>query len=176
MKDLRPISLCNVVYKILAKTLANRLQKILPKCISGEQAGFVSGRSIVDNVLIASEIIHHLRCKTGGKKGEATLKIDIRKAYDKVEWNYLLAILERMRFASQWITWMKMCFTTINYSILMNDDRIGPIYPSRGLRQGDPLSSYLFIICTEGLTALIKHAESRGVIHDVKICRRVICI
>lgn len=87
MRDLRPISLCNVVYKISTKTLANRLQQVLSKCISEEQAGFVSGRSIVDNVLVASEIIHHLRCKTSVKRGEAALKIDISKAYDRVEWS-----------------------------------------------------------------------------------------
>lgn len=65
-----------------------------------------------------------------------------------------------------------MCITTVNYSIMMNNDRVGPIFPSRGLKQGDPLSSYLFIICAEGLTSLIKHAERRGLIHGVQVCRR----
>lgn len=110
MRDLRPISLCNVVYKILAETLAKRLQKVLSKCVSNEQASFVSGRSIIDNVLVASEIIHHLRCKTRGKKGDAALKIDISKAYDRVEWSYLLSILDRMGFSNRWISWMKMCY------------------------------------------------------------------
>lgn len=69
MRDLRPISLCSVVYTILAKTLANRLQRVLSKCIFEEQSGFVSGRSVLDNVSVVSEIIHHLKCKTGGRKG-----------------------------------------------------------------------------------------------------------
>lgn len=65
-----------------------------------------------------------------------------------------------------------MCIIMVNYSILMNDDRVGPIFPSRGLRQGDPLSPYLFIICAEGLTSLIKQAARRGFIHGVQVCRR----
>jgi hypothetical protein len=96
MKDLRPISLCNVIYKILAKVLANRLQMVLDKCISKEQSSFVAGRSITDNVLMASEITQYLKCKTRGNKGEASLKIDISKAYDRVNWNYLFCIMEKM--------------------------------------------------------------------------------
>lgn len=79
MKDLRPISLCNVAYKILAKTLANRLARVIPKCVSEEQAGFVAGRSIIDSALIASEVVHYLKCKRSGRRGEAALKIDIRR-------------------------------------------------------------------------------------------------
>jgi hypothetical protein len=172
MKDLRPISLCNVVYKILAKTLANRLQKVLDKCISDEQSGFVAGRSITDNVLIASEIIHYLKCKTRGNKGEAALKIDISKAYDRVDWSYLFGVMEKMGFDTIWIRWMRMCVTNISYHVLVNDERIGPITPGRGLRQGDPLSPYLFIICAEGMTALLKQAESNGSLHGIKVCRR----
>lgn len=77
-----------------------------------------------------------------------------------------------MGFDSQWIAWMKMCVTSVTYSILVNDDRIGPVIPSRGFRLGDPLSPYLFILCAKGLSALIKQAESRGIIHGVEICRR----
>jgi hypothetical protein len=172
MKDLRPISLCNVVYKILAKTLANRLQKVLDKCISDEQSGFVAGRSITDNVLIASEIIHYLKCKTRGNKGEAALKIDISKAYDRVDWSYLFGVMEKMGFDTIWIRWMRMCVTNISYHVLVNDERIGPITPGRGLRQGDPLSPYLFILCAEGMTALLKQAESNGSLHGIKVCRR----
>lgn len=84
MKDLRPISLCNMAYKILSKALANRLALIISKCISKEQSAFVAGRSILDNALIASEIVHYLKCKRGGRMGEAALKIDISKAYDRV--------------------------------------------------------------------------------------------
>ena len=85
MKDYKPIALCNVNYKILAKVLANRLKKLLPQIISHEQAAFVSGRSITDNVLVAFEIIHHMKRKNKGKQGDVVFKIDISKAYDKID-------------------------------------------------------------------------------------------
>ena len=83
MKDYRPIALCNVNYKILAKVLENRMKKLLPRIISLEQFAFVSRRSITDNVLVEFEIIHHMKRKSKGKKGDVAFKIDISKVYDK---------------------------------------------------------------------------------------------
>lgn len=77
MSDIRPISLCNILYKIISKVLANRLKPILPKIISKEQSAFVEDRSILDNVLLASKVIHHMRSKRKGKVAELTLKVDI---------------------------------------------------------------------------------------------------
>ena len=85
MKDYRPIALCNVNYKILAKVLANRMKKLLPRIISHEQSAFVSRRSITDNILVAFEIIHHMKRKSKGKKGDVAFKIYISKAYDKID-------------------------------------------------------------------------------------------
>jgi hypothetical protein len=101
MKDLRPISLCNVLYKMVSKLLANRLKECLEKCVSEEQSAFIEGRSILDNALIAIEVIHALKRKTRGGKGELALKIDISKAYDKVDWGFMRGMLERLGFASQ---------------------------------------------------------------------------
>jgi hypothetical protein len=98
MKDLRPISLCNVLYKIISKVLANRLKPLLTRYISIEQSAFVEGRSILDNVMVAMETIHHMKSKTKGKVGEVALKIDISKAYDIVDWNYLMNVMIRMGF------------------------------------------------------------------------------
>jgi hypothetical protein len=96
MKDLRPISLCNVLYKMVSKLLANRLKGCLEKCVSEEQSTFIEGRSILDNALSAIEVIHALKRKTRGRKGELTLKIDISKAYDKVDWGFIRGMLERL--------------------------------------------------------------------------------
>jgi hypothetical protein len=96
MKDFRQISLCNVLYKMISKMLANRLKGYLEKCVSEEQSAFVEGRSILDNALIAIEVIHSLKRKTRGRKGELTLKIDISKAYDKVDWGFMRGMLERL--------------------------------------------------------------------------------
>ena len=99
MKDLRPIALCNVAYKIMAKVLVNRLKETLPLIISDAQSGFVPGRSICDNVLAAFEVIHYMKRKTKGKRGNVALKIDISKAYDRINWKYLEATMRKLGFA-----------------------------------------------------------------------------
>ncbi|GAU24827.1 hypothetical protein TSUD_157400 [Trifolium subterraneum] len=109
MKDLRPISLCNVLYKMIAKVLANRLRCCIDKCVSQEQSAFVEGRSILDNALIATKVIHALKRKTQGRKCELTLKIDISKAYDKVDWGFLRRVMTKMGFTDVWIRWVMMC-------------------------------------------------------------------
>ncbi|PNX80358.1 ribonuclease H, partial [Trifolium pratense] len=171
MKDMRPISLCNVLYKMVSKLLANRLKECLDRCVSEEQSAFVEGRSIVDNALIAIEVIHALKRRTRGRKGELALKIDISKAYDKVDWGFMRGMLERLGFANKWIHWMMLCVSSVNYSVLVNFEKVGPIFPGRGLRQGDPLSPYLFILVTEGLTTLIKNSVAKGDLHGIQICR-----
>ncbi|GAU50953.1 hypothetical protein TSUD_411410 [Trifolium subterraneum] len=156
---------------MISKVLANRLKCCLDKCVSQEQSTFVKGRSILDNALIATEGIHALMRKTKGRRGELTLKIDISKTYDKVDWGFLRGVMTRMGFTDVWIRWVMMCVSSVNYSVMMNSDRVGPISPGRGLRQGDPLSLYLFILVTECLTALIHQAVGRGDLHGVRICR-----
>ncbi|GAU42304.1 hypothetical protein TSUD_136900 [Trifolium subterraneum] len=152
------------------EVLANRLKTCLGKCVSEEQSAFVQGRSILDNALIAIEIIHYLKRKSKGAKGELALKIDISKAYDKVEWRFLKGVLMRMRFSEKLVHWMMLCVSSINYSQFVNFDKIGMIHLGRGLRQGDPLSPYLFILLAEVLTSLIKKAMDCGDLHGVKIC------
>ncbi|XP_074375304.1 uncharacterized protein LOC141717092 [Apium graveolens] len=117
IKDLRPIALCNVLYKIVAKVLANRLQKILPVMISEEQSAFVPGRNITDNVLVAFELIHYMKRKFSGQDGEVALKLDISKAYDRVCWDYLRSRMVAMGFSQKWIRWMMLCVTSVSYSI-----------------------------------------------------------
>ena len=84
----RPISLCNLLYKIVSKTIANQLKKILPKLVSETQSAFMSDRLISDNISVAFETLHHLKNKRKGKSGYMALKLDISKAYDRVEWDF----------------------------------------------------------------------------------------
>jgi len=125
----------------------------------------------MDNALTAFEILHHMRCKTKGKIGEVALKLDISKAFDSVSWLYLQAILDKMGFCTRWVSWMMMCITSVEYHVIFNGDRIGPITPKRGLWQGCPLSPYLYIICDEGLSTIIKNRELRGQLHGNRVCR-----
>ena len=176
MKDLRPIALCHVVYKIMAKVLANQLKRIMSILISNAQSAFVTVRSICDNILAAFEVIHYMKRKTKGKKGSVALKLDISKAYDRISWRYLEVVMRRMGFVSHFIDMIMLCVTTVQYRVPINGELVGPISPGRGLRQGDPLSPYLFIICSEGLSALLKEAEARGDFHGCRISRGAPCI
>jgi len=89
MNDWRPIALCNVLYKLVAKVLANTLKSVLHKCISDNQSASVPGRSILDNVMIAIEVVHHMKISKRSRDKNVALKMDISKAYDHIYWLYL---------------------------------------------------------------------------------------
>ena len=129
------------------------------------------GRAITDNILISTEIVHYLKRKQQGKVGVTTLKIDMSKAYDHVEWNFLKFMMLWMGFAEGWVELIILCVSTVSYQVIRNGVEVGPIIPSRGFRQGDPLSPYLFIICVEVLSSLIRNRERAGLIHGVKVAR-----
>jgi ribonuclease HI len=170
--EFRPISLCNVIYKLVSKVVANRLKIILPHIISDSQSAFVPGRLITDNVLVAFETLHHMHTTKMGRDGAMALKLDMSKAYDRVEWAYLESIMRKMGFHPRWVSIIMQCISTVSYSLLVNGEPHGYLKPSRGLRQGDPLSPYLFLLCAEGLHSLISQASVQGEMQGVALCRR----
>lgn len=108
-KDFRLISLCNVMYKLISKTIANRLKKILPKLVFESQSAFMSNRLITDNIIVVFETLHHLKNKRQGKTGFMALKLDMSKAYDRVEWVFLEIIMKKLGFDDKWIAFISTC-------------------------------------------------------------------
>jgi hypothetical protein len=166
--DYRLISLCNVTLKIITKTIANRLKTILPDITSPNQSAFVQGRLISDNTLIAHEIFNFFS-HSSSKKGYVGIKTDMAKAYDRVEWDFLRATMDSMGFPHNISNIIMKCVSTVTFAILINGSASQSFSPQRGLRQGDPLSPYLFILCADILSGLITKAQLNKDIKGVKI-------
>ncbi|KAL0408606.1 UNVERIFIED_CONTAM: putative ribonuclease H protein [Sesamum radiatum] len=178
VEQFRPISLCNTIYKVISKILANKLKPHLEKIISPFQMAFVPGRNINENSIMSQEIMHYLHNKRG-KNGYMAIKIDLSKAYDRVEWPVLLSLLKATGVCETFVNWISQCISSASFSILINVSHqlaslsasFDYFRPSRGIRQGDPLSPYLFIIYAEFLSRLLIHEESLGNLKGVKVCR-----
>ncbi|PWA72453.1 RNA-directed DNA polymerase, eukaryota, Reverse transcriptase zinc-binding domain protein [Artemisia annua] len=158
--DFRPIACCNVVYKCISKILTNRFKEILKTLVNLNQSAFIEGRLIQDNILITQELLKGYDRKSGPKR--CCLKIDIAKAYDTVEWNFLRVILEKFGFHRKMVHWIMVCVSYAKFSICLNGERKGYFKSGRGLRQGDPISPYLFTLVMEVFTLLMKRNAQQG--------------
>lgn len=169
LSDFRPISLCNVVYKIASKVISNRLKSCLPLLISETQSAFTPGRLISDNIMMAYEIFHSMK-NNPSRSGSMAIKVDMSKAYDRVEWEFLQKIMLKFGFDRRWVNVIMSMVESTTFSFVINGAPSGFVRPSRGLRQGDPLSPYLFLFVTEGLIGLLKKAEISGYLTGHKTC------
>jgi hypothetical protein len=166
----RPISLCNVLYKVISTMIACRLKMILDDIISQVQSAFVPGSLTSDNILIAYECLHKIKNKKIGKEGLCAVKLDMHKAYDRVEWIFLERMMLRLGFQKDFVDLLMACVCSVRYKVGYNDQETEDFTPSRGLRQGDPLSPYLFLICAEGLSSALAHREEVLGIEGVRVC------
>ncbi|GJT13943.1 RNA-directed DNA polymerase, eukaryota, reverse transcriptase zinc-binding domain protein [Tanacetum coccineum] len=154
LSDYRPIACCNVVYKCISKVLTNRLKEGLDGLVDVNQCAFIPGRHISDNILITQELMFGYSWKVGARK--CAFKVDIKKAYDTVNWEFLRAVLVQFGIHDTMINWIMVCLTTASFSLCVNGEIHGFFKSKRGLRQGDPMSPYLFTLIMEVLNLMIK--------------------
>jgi hypothetical protein len=131
----------------------------------------VPGRLITDNVLVSYEYVHKIKNKRQGKSGLCVVKLDMHKSYDRVERIFLENLMRKLGFHERWITLMMACVRSVRYQVRFNSEETDMFIPTRGFRQGAPLSPYLFLICADGLSSLLLHENEVGGIDGVRVCR-----
>ncbi|KAL5544590.1 hypothetical protein UlMin_008374 [Ulmus minor] len=134
MADFRPISLCSILYKIVSKCLANRLKNHMDCLISESQSAFVGGRLIHNNIIVGFEGIHMMSNSRFGNGNKMALKLDMSKAYDRMEWTFIEAVMQKMGFSDGWVRNIMNCISSVSFSFILNGEVIGNILPERGLR------------------------------------------
>lgn len=146
----RPISLCSVIYKVITKIIASQIKIIMPILVGPNQSSFIPKRQINDNIIIAQEIVHTMGIKKG-KKWFVAMKVDLEKA-----WEFIVDTLKRCGMPDQWVDIVFKCISTLAMRVMFNGNMSDSFKPSRGIRQGDPLSPCLFVLCMEHLGQLIQ--------------------
>lgn len=164
--DFRPISLMNALTKLLTKVMATRLKALMPDLVSEHQSAFIKGRQVTDGILITSEIVSMLQ---QNKLHDIIFKIDFEKAFDRVKWTFVYDVLRAMNFGSTWIAWIQKFFASSYISVLVNGSPTTEFQPSRGLRQGDPLSPLLFNLVGEALSCMIKTGARENLFRGITL-------
>ncbi|KAL6576888.1 hypothetical protein OROMI_011164 [Orobanche minor] len=169
-KDFRPISLCNSTYKIISKILSKRLANILPSFINSAQSGFVKGRNITDNILTAHEVTHDI----SQSMTNTIIKLDMEKAYDRINWNFIFQVMTRFGFSVAWVNFIKSCISNCWFSILVNGQSAGFFKSDKGIRQGDPLSPLIFAIAADYFSRSIDKLFDRNPTMFYKIKKKCV--
>ena len=166
LSDFRPISLVGCLYKIVSKVLSLRLKKVMGKLIDIRQSAFLEGRGLLDSVLVAKEVLEEVKRR---KKSCVYFKVDYEKAYDSISWEFLFYMLGRLGFCEKWIGWIKSCLQSSSVTVLVNGSPTSEFYSKRGLRQGDPLAPFLFLIVGEGLAGVVRKAVEKNLVESLEV-------
>lgn len=156
----RPISLCTTVYKVMARLLKKKLQLCVSDIVQRNQVGFVQDRLLCENVLLATELVKDFHAQ--GPTTRGCLKIDISKAFDNLNWDFLFKVLNTLELPTIFIDWIKECVTSTSFSVAINGELHGFFPGKKGLRQGDPISSLLFVIAMDVLSKMLDAGAVRG--------------
>jgi len=171
IKNYRPIACCSVIYKIISKVLTNIMQDVQDSIVSESQYAFIKGRVIFDNIILSHELV-----KSYGRKGvspRCMLKIDLQKAYDSLEWPFVNYLMLKLGFPYKFVNWVMACITTASYTFNVNGDLTSPFQAKKGLRQGDPISPYLFVICMEYLNRCLMQLKENSEFRYHPRCKRL---
>lgn len=171
MSDFRPIACCNVVYKVISRIMAKRLKNILPQAIELNKCAFVQGRWLLENVLLATEVVKDYHKPTISSR--SAIKFDISKAFDTVKWSFVEVTLRAMNIPDQFVTWIMRCMDTASFSVSINGESEGFFPSSRGIRQGCSLSPYLYVIVSNVLSRLLNMAVLARSIGFHPMCQAV---
>lgn len=148
--DYRPIACCNVIYKVITKILVARMETLLGSVIDQAQAAFIHGRCLADNVQLVQELMRKYARKRSSPR--CLIKVNLRKAYDSISWSFLQQVLEGLGFPYLFSSWVLECVSMAAYSLIINGNMCGFFKGRRGLRQGDLMSPFLFVLCLEYLS------------------------
>ncbi|KAK9055104.1 hypothetical protein SSX86_026184 [Deinandra increscens subsp. villosa] len=168
LRDYRPISLIGCISKVISKVLANRIKPVMDSIISESQMAFLSDRFILDGPLIINEVISWAK---KNKKPSFIFKIDFEKAFDTLEWSFLDSVMDQMGFPSTWRGWVFGVLKSARASVLVNGSPTWEFQCSRGVRQGDPLSPFLFLIAIEAFNCMMERAALIGTFHGISLPR-----
>lgn len=160
MKDFRPIVCCNLLYKVISKVIARRLKWILPVAIELNQSAFVKGRLLLENVLLALELVNGYHEKTNTDR--CAIKFDISKAFDTVKWSFITSVLKAMGLPERFIQWITLCILTASFYVAVNGSLEGFFTSAMGIRLRCSLSPYLYVILNNVLSKLFNEAASAG--------------
>lgn len=163
----RPISVCNLIYKIISKILSIRMRPFIGRCVSNAQTAFVPGREISENIVLLREILHSFQQK-GYNKKDFCLKVDLAKAFDKMEWSYVREVLVAYGFPAMFTQWVMSCVQSAEYTLVFNGGGGGFLKPNCGLRQGCTLSPYIFILAMDLLSRSLQFQQQHGLLKGVK--------